>query len=59
MPRTSRVYEQRASESVEDWGQRLAKASQETEAKREALEKREARIFEAWKRQQAAMWKKA
>lgn len=59
MGRPSRVYEQKASETVEDWGQRLAKASQETEAKREALEKREARIFEAWKRQQAAMWKKA
>ena len=59
MPRTSRVYEQRASENIEEWGQRLAQASQETEAKREALEKREARIYASWRRQQKAMWEQA
>jgi hypothetical protein len=58
MPRTSRVYEQRTSESIEEWGQRLAQASQETEAKREALEKREARIYSSWKKQQRAMWER-
>jgi hypothetical protein len=58
MPRTSRVYEQRASESIQEWGQRLAQASEETEAKRDALEKREARIYASWKKQQRAMWEK-
>lgn len=47
----SRIFERKATESVNEWGMRLAKAAADTEKSLEAGNKKMERIFVAWRKQ--------